>query len=179
MNEQWKPVIGYEGLYEVSIYGRVRRTSNGGNWPAGHFMTLQKWPPVFNKKNATRYWHVNLSKDNKRRGFYIHRLVMAAFVGTCPDGYQTHHKDGNGQNNRLENLEYVTRSQNMKYKYQMARHSHVGSKNPCARLTEKSVKQIRERYANGETQCVIAKAFGVSQVMVSRIILRKSWAHVE
>lgn len=88
--ERWLPVPDYEGLYEVSSYGQVwsapRATTRGGllkliNGTAGY-----KW--------------VTLTKNGAQERFQVHRLVMLAFVGPCPEGQETRHLDGNPANNR-------------------------------------------------------------------------------
>lgn len=106
--EQWRPVPGWEGKYEVSSDGRVmslsRFTSTGQ--PVGGFALT----PRLNK-----YGHLNvgLHLNGKASNQYIHRLVMLAFVGPCPDGQEVLHRDGIPTNNRLDNLSYGTRSQNV------------------------------------------------------------------
>ena len=94
MTEQWKPVFGFEGLYEVSDHGNVK----------SRFKQLK--PSL---KKQCGHMRVNICG----KGFYIHRLAMAAFIGPCPDGMEVCHNDGNPANNKLSNLRYGTRKENV------------------------------------------------------------------
>ena len=95
--ELWRPVVGYEGLYEVSNLGRVkslnyRRTGKEG--------ILKSWP------DDEGYLQVNLFKKGKRETNKVHIFVMRAFNGECPEGYEVDHIDWNPENNMLDNLSY-------------------------------------------------------------------------
>lgn len=101
--EEWKVIEGFDN-YEVSSYGRIRNT--------------QRSSPCLRLKVTDRgYLTVCLCKRNIHKHRRVHNLVMAAFVGPKPPEYQTNHKDGNKQNNRLTNLEYVTASANVLHAY--------------------------------------------------------------
>lgn len=98
--EKWADVPGYEGLYRVSTEGRVlSKARPGGNGGLRKFARLNKRHP---------YLLVGLSKDGMVKSFLVHRLVMAAFVGPCPEGMQVCHNDGNVSNPALSNLRYDT-----------------------------------------------------------------------
>ena len=101
--ESWRPVVGFEGRYEVSDAGSVRRASDGGGHPA-----LTPLKPQIHLGYAT----VILSVRGRRFGRQIHCLVMAAFVGPRPTGYHIDHGNSVRDDNRLANLEYVTPSEN-------------------------------------------------------------------
>lgn len=111
--EEWKAVKGYEGFYEVSSLGRVRslpRRSTSGR-------VLKQYVSSHNG-----YCYVNLSKHNKSGSARVHCLVMAAFdpvdkkPGFDPE-HTINHIDGDKTNNRLENLEWCTQSENQKHAY--------------------------------------------------------------
>lgn len=94
--EIWKPVVGYEGLYEVSNWGRVKSLKFGKE------LILKPCT------NNCGYLHVVLSKNNKQKNFYVHRLVAQAFLPN-PHNYPcVNHKDENPLNNNVENLEWCT-----------------------------------------------------------------------
>lgn len=101
MNESdlWRDVVGYEGIYEVSSLGRVRsldRIDAGGHRLTGRLLS----PSV----HSNGYMGLLLSKDAKIVTKKVHRLVLEAFRGPCPDGCQTRHLDGCQTNNELTNL---------------------------------------------------------------------------
>lgn len=100
---QWKPVVGYEGLYEVSEKGQIK------NLKTQHVLT---------PRNSTGYSMVALFKNGERRDLKIHRLVACSFLENPQNKPQVNHKDGNKLNNNLENLEWCTNSENQKHAYQ-------------------------------------------------------------
>jgi hypothetical protein len=102
--ETWLPVVGYEGLYDVSDLGRVRSLPRAKN--TGHLLTPSACfePPRF---------QVGLSRDGIVTTKAVHRLVGEAFLGPLPPGLETRHLDGNSLNNAVGNLKYGTHSENM------------------------------------------------------------------
>ena len=111
--EEWRPVVGYEGLYEVSDQGRVRTVArtivrrNGRIQPAPQRVLKLKLSPH-------GYWRIGLTNElaGRQRFHFVHRLVLAAFVGPCPEGMQCRHLDGNPANNAVQNLCWGTCSEN-------------------------------------------------------------------
>lgn len=99
MTEQWRPVVGWEGLYEVSSEGRVRSFRRGAN---GRILR----PGIASHGYPT----VALGRGNTQS---VHVLVAAAFIGPCPEGQEVRHRDGKRSNPKAENLRYGTRSQNI------------------------------------------------------------------
>ena len=102
--ERWRDVIGYEGLYQVSDLGRVRSLDRGGR--KGRIRKISV-------KNHFGHLGLNLSKAGKGETVYVHRLVMAAWVGPCPDGCEVLHGAAGITDNFVGNLSYGTRSQNL------------------------------------------------------------------
>lgn len=99
--ERWRDVVGYEGLYQVSNHGRVRSVRQ-----------IRK--PIQDKRDGKVVQLVmTLSKDNVVTTVGIHRLVLIAWVGPPPDGYEGCHKDGNPTNNSVSNLYWGTRADNV------------------------------------------------------------------
>ena len=98
--DMWKPVVGYEGFYEVSDQGEVRRILNGKT------RNLKLW-------QSANYYTVCLSKNCQRKTKAVHRLVADAFLDKPDNAEEVNHKDGNKLNNRVENLEWVTQKENM------------------------------------------------------------------
>lgn len=106
MEEIWKDIPGYEGLYQVSNKGNVRSL----NWGNRGFVRN-----LYLKKHNRGYRHVELAKNGKRKAFTVHRLVATAFIPN-PNNYQTiNHIDEDKTNNTVENLEWCTMSQNMRH----------------------------------------------------------------
>lgn len=173
-DEQWRPVSGYEGWYDVSDLGRVRRVAAGGHGavPGRVLRPLD---------NGRGYQTVMLSRHGTTRRFHIHRLVMAAFVGPVPtDRREVNHLDGDKANNRPVNLEYVNHYENMAHAADVLGRQFGGRgiDHPGAKLTEATVRDIRARCAAGETSRTIAAAHGVCRHTVSKVWRRHVWAHV-
>lgn len=107
--ERWLPVVGWEGLYEVSDHGRVRSlprlTRHGAN-RKGRIMRPSALPG--------RYEFLTLTAVPRKEYASVHSLVMAAFVGPRPGGMDVCHIDGNPVNNHLSNLRYASHSANMR-----------------------------------------------------------------
>lgn len=172
MSENWLPVVGYEGLYEVSDQGRVRSLTRRVNYRWGYQKTL---PGKIKKLSVgTQYLQTSLSKNSKKEHKMIHRIVCDAFLGPLPEGMCTRHLDGNWSNNCLSNLAYGTYLEN-----NLDRVSHgtmpMGEKGGTSKLTESDVIAIR---ASTQSQNQLARRFGVAQSSVWAIIHRKTWAHV-
>lgn len=103
--EVFKMIPGFENRYMVSDQGNVMTLDFGGSGKGNRqLMTIVKV--------SSGYTGVKLGKDRKR--FLIHRLVMLAFVGPCPEGKEVDHINGRRDDNRLENLRYVTRGENIR-----------------------------------------------------------------
>jgi hypothetical protein len=111
--EQWKPVVGYEGVYEVSDHGRVRgvdrviQDSVRGNLRRLKARLLKVSPL------PTGHLYVNLCRNGKATSTYVHRMVLEAFVGPSPSDHEGCHWDGDPSNNHLDNLRWGTRSDNV------------------------------------------------------------------
>ena len=139
INESWKDVVGYEGYYEVSTHGRVRNTRTG----------MIKNQCV---QTSGRYLQVSLWKGNKEKRCLVHRLVAMAFIPNTEDKPQVNHLDKNDRNNSVQNLEWVTVSEN---------HLHAfanGRKGSKSRLGEKTSKASKYRYVYWDTKRAVWKA---------------------
>lgn len=164
-NERWLPVVGYEGIYDVSDHGRVRRILAGQGAIAGKIL---KWRP-----DTKGYPQVHLCRDGRSRNSPIHRLVAAAFIGPCPSRKEINHSDGIKANNAVENLKYVTHVQNSQHASKMGLLIR-GEKVHCAKLTEEDVHSVR-RVLGIETEASIAKRMGVGKTCINSIATGHSW----
>jgi len=159
----FKPVLGYESLYQVGDDGQVIRSCSG---PA-------TWEGRALKQSTakTGYKVVGLTKNGKTRIFTVHTLVLEAFVGKKPDGMECLHADGSRDNNRVENLSWGTRMENIRDKI---KHGRSGNK-----ITSSIVSEIKERIAKGvDMGASIAKMYGVSESTICDIKAGRYWSHV-
>jgi hypothetical protein len=129
MSEEWRAVPGWEGEYAISSEGRVKSLARNPEGRPGVGLNLRAkiLPGSINKFG---YVTVALCRNNKRHYRLVHRLVLVAFVGPCPDGMEGCHYDGDPSNNALSNLRWDTRSANT---YDRVRHGthHAARKTEC------------------------------------------------
>jgi hypothetical protein len=166
--EVWKPIVGYEGSYEVSSTGMVRRLRRSSGARVGRILKSHD--------NGEGYLFVPLCINNTRRQRTVHRVVAEAFYGPAL-GRQVNHKNGNKQDNRVENIEWVTPKENSLHSYRVL-HNKQGSKHPMAKLTEACISTIRNMLANGQTMGSIGRRFGVHLSTVRDIRTGRTWSHV-
>ena len=165
--EEWRWVPGYEDLYMVSNFGNVMSQRSGhGSSPMGILKP---------QKNNAGYLQVNLIKNKKSKNVMIHRIVAAAFIPNPDNKEEVNHKDGNKTNNHTSNLEWVTRSENLRHAYRELGVDLSGRKKTAKKLTK---EQILEIYNSTETGQVLAQRFGVSDTMVYAIKNGKSWRNI-
>lgn len=151
MDEIWADVNGYEGLYMVSNYGRVlslSRKVNQGKYGKTRSLEEKLLRAI---DNGRGYLVVGLRDHNKRKNFYIHRLVAEHFIPNCCDGEYVNHKDFDTHNNRVDNLEWCTQKQNVRYSAHKMRHSHKSWKSSAT-----GEKYIYHRYG-GFRLCIRGK----------------------
>lgn len=103
--EVWKDIKGYEGKYQASNFGRIKRNET--------FKFGKMYPKIIMKTRYNMgYKIVNLFKEKKQKTFFVHRLVASTFLYNDDKLKVVNHKDGIKTNNRIENLEWITRSEN-------------------------------------------------------------------
>lgn len=115
MEEIWKPIKGYEGLYEISNYGKIksleRKAKNRGK--GQRIIKERILKPSIDRLNG--YYQIKLSKNGKTKTIKVHKLVVEHFIKKIPEGLTVNHKDGNKTNNYVNNLEICTQKENIKH----------------------------------------------------------------
>ena len=109
--EQWKPVHGYEGIYEVSRHGRVRSVDRTVTYSDGR-VCRRKGKILRTTLDKYGYKVVGLCNQGRQKTRTVHSLVAEAFIGTRPEGMEVCHNDGNKTNNHVDNLRYGTSREN-------------------------------------------------------------------
>jgi predicted XRE-type DNA-binding protein len=172
-DEHWVPIVGYEGVYEISSTGNVRiRYVLGGQGRLGSWRLLK---PV---TDSDGYLFVNLCLNGKHTMHRIHHLVADAFLPEkCTTDRVVRHLNDVPSDNRACNLARGTYQDNAIDDVRNG--GRTGSANGNAKLTEDIVREIRRLYATGEfSQRELARRFGVSQSVISRIVGRQIWKHI-
>ena len=167
--EIWVPVNGFPNT-EVSNLGRVRSLFRG-QCRIRHLIKLE-----------TGYHGIGLQNKTIKKKFKVHRLVAEAFIGERPENLDVNHKDGNKTNNHADNLEYITRSENLKHAFRLGLaytpFRRRGEQSARAKLTDAIVLDMRERHSKGTSIRQLATDYNVTYQGVWRIIKRVSWSHI-
>jgi len=167
--EVWKDAVGFEGYYVVSSLGRVMRVSGK---TTGH---VRK-----SSNNQCGYRQMLLSMNGKYYTVRVHRLVAEAFIGPVPVGYEVNHKDGDKNNNRADNLEYITHIENMSHAMKVLhKQPAIGVHHGRSKLSEEDVRNIRRLLADGVSRRKIGFVYGVSGVAITLIANGRTWTHVK
>jgi hypothetical protein len=160
--EIWKPVVGFEGLYEVSSLGRVKALPRPGVYrlkvgiiPLG----------MRNGRKTVHFW-----KDGKQFGFNVHVIVAAAFLGPA-NGRIVRHKDDDKLRDYASNLVYGTYRDNARDAIKNGKVSRTAT----AKLTVEQVLLIKKRLNAGERCKTIATGLGISPSTVSNISSKATW----
>ena len=124
--EEWKPVVGYEGLYEVSNLGRVKSLPRTVRYKGTNTPAKRKERILIPAHDSDGYLVVGLTLDGKRKGYKVHRLVAKAFLANMNDLPQINHKNGLRDDNRVENLEWCSAKDNIRHKYDKLKYSSIG-----------------------------------------------------
>jgi len=160
MKEKWKRVKGSPN-YSVSDQGRVLNMDTS--------RILRATP-------SEGYPQVQLYKDGKPSGRMVHKLVIETFVGPCPLGYEVNHKDGIKSHCWLDNLEYLTSSENHYHAYRIGLAKGLcGEDNPNSKLNWGKVDLMREILQKGGQTRDVAKYFRVSKQTVVDIEHNRAW----
>lgn len=167
----WKDIEDFAGIYQVSDEGEVRSLDRFycGRHTKGRILR----PCLVGKGYKT----VCLRKDLKTFRKYIHQLVAETFLPTHDEGEVVNHIDGNKCNNCINNLEWVTYSENNQHAYDN-RLKPVGELFYNAKLTEEQVTEIRKNGKYGTYQ-EIADKYGVSKATIRDVLINKTWKHVK
>lgn len=173
--EEWRDIPDYEGLYQISNHGRFRGMPR--NDAINRRLPERYIQP---NKRTDGYYTIHLWRGGKRQQKKMHVLVMLVFVGQRPEGAHINHIDGNPSNNRLDNLEYCSPSDNTLHGFRIGTHVPArGEKHGRSRYTNDMVREMRVLYKGGASSGEIAKKFNVSRSGVYRVVMYDTWKHLE
>jgi len=178
MEEVWKPVVGYEGLYEISNFGRLRSLDKPMTvYRGGKYIRPGKLLTAKVSTHTPPRHITELYRDGKGRWHSIHRLVLLAFVGPAPEGTVACHNDGNPSNNSIANLRWDTPRANAA---DSVKHGTKvrGEKHWAAKTTEGCVQRMFDLRRMGCTFTAIGKWLNMSRAQVSQIVKGQHWKHL-
>lgn len=172
MKTKWKPIPEFIDFYEVSDTGKVRSLPRNG--------TIKKAKILKPDINITTGYHqVKLCKNGFKKVYKIHRLVAKTFIENPNNKPEVNHKDGKKGNNRVDNLEWCTKSENSIHAVKNhLTNPQTGERCSWSKLTQKQVEEIRKKYKPFEYSLYkLAKEYGVTHMTIYAIILGKSWRY--
>jgi hypothetical protein len=164
--EIWKEIPCFNS-YEVSNLGRIRRSRPA---PTTRIRKILKPSP-----DDRGYFGVVLRRDGRSFPRRVHVLVAKAFLGPCPYGFEVNHIHEPKTDNRADNLEYLTHSENVLH----ARRNgliHLGENRFGSKLTDEVVREIR---VSPETGISLARKYRVTPAAIYLVRKRRTWSHVE
>jgi len=151
----------HPGLLRIDREGRVWRSKKGGGWVRAESL-------------ARSYYQVRVQHDGVRYYVTAARLVWQYFNGDIVDGLCINHINGIKLDNRPENLELVTYSENIKHAFRTGLKDQYGQKNPNCKLSNEDIADIRKKYASGKySGTVLSEIYGVAQGTISKIVRGK------
>lgn len=161
-------IEGYENRYSINKNGEILNLKTG-----------KKLNPY---KNPDGYRKVTFYETaKKRKFFYVHRLLAKAFIENPLNKDFINHINGNTSDNRIENLEWCTRSENGKHAFKLGLNKSnpvYGSKNKNSKINESIALEIKQKFKVGFKQSYIARYFNISKYIVSNVITGKTWNHI-
>jgi Mor family transcriptional regulator len=156
---KWKPVLNYEGIYEISENGDVKRIANTNNqYKVGHIL----------KSNVINgYAHVQLHKNSKVKSMRVHRLVAISFIANPSKKPHVNHIDGNKLNNNLSNLEWCTPSENQLHKHRVLNRTFRKYV-----LSSEDLQKLIELRISGKRLNELSKMFNIPPSSLHNILKR-------
>jgi len=167
MQEIWKDVIGYEGLYKISSFGRVKSFARN---PYGIVLSQST-----TKKGYSR---CDLSRDKVKVAFPVHRLVAIAFIDNPENLPQVNHIDGDKKNNLVSNLEWNTCQQNIKAAYDTGLKANDAEKHPRSIFSNEQVIEMRKMFSESKSIRQISNLYNSRYDTVWRIIKRINYSTI-
>tara|TARA_R110000796_G_scaffold171070_3_gene288036 strand:+ start:63 stop:584 length:522 start_codon:yes stop_codon:yes gene_type:complete len=173
MEEIWKDIKDYEGIYQVSNLGNVKSL---GRVVLRKNDTKIKLKEKILKpgKSKSGYLIISLYKNKRGKSHIVHRLIINTFI-PCLDKKEVNHIDGDKSNNKLDNLEWCDRSYNIKHAYDNNLKSNKGSEVSWAKLTDSDILDIRKSIDNNS---ILGEKYNVSKGHISKIRNIRVWKHI-
>ena len=173
MEEVWRPVVGHEDGYEVSNLGRVRSIGRLVETASG----ARKYKGVIRKQSlgSHGYMVVSLSRVGRVVVECVHRLVLEAFVGPCPEGMEACHGPEGAFDNSVGNLRWDTRLENLR---DQDRHGTRALGEVQSKWSRAEILRVRELLLDGLGQTEIERITGIPKETVNAVKHGKTWRHL-
>jgi hypothetical protein len=170
MEEIWKDITDFEGLYKISNLGKIKRIPS---------IKCKKERYIAACLNDNGYYIIRLYKNSKGKCAKLHRLIAQAFIPTVEGKTFINHINGIKTDNRIENLEWCTKAENSQHAIKMGLHKIQGSKHFAAKLDEEKVLSLRREYKERKMKVVdLQRKYGISKSAFHQIVNRVRWRHI-
>jgi hypothetical protein len=176
MDTEWRAVVGFESIYEVSDAGGVRRVAPSTGRPERVGTGGARVGRVLTANTELDYPRVQLWKEGRYFNRLVHRLVAEAFLGPIPDGMEVNHIDGNKLNPSVANLEYVTPSENSSHAYRTGLSRSRPGPNGRYKLDEVTTVRVLAAHAEGRSCKSLGREHGVSDTTIRNMLKRNTVA---
>lgn len=176
--EEWRDIPGYEGLYQVSDAGNVRSVDRVVRYPEGKSDRRFRGKRIKAVLGSNGYLFVNLSRNSRIKRVGIHRLVAMAFIPKPTGNVEVNHKNGDPTDNRAQNLEWVTRSENIAHSYRVLgrKPAWKGRKMHNRKLTDEQARRIK----HDKRSCsILAEEYGCDASTICNIRSGRYYADID
>lgn len=180
-NELWKPIKGYEGLYEVSNLGRVKSLDRKNSRDVkGLEDYISKGKILAPRPQRQGYQLVALYRNGEREDKPIHRIVADVFLPNPNNKKTINHKNGVKDDNRVKNIEWASQKENNRHAWDNGLISaRRGEKNPAAKLSESDVVKIKMAFECGISSGELAKIYSVHKSTIKSIRAGRNWEYIK
>ncbi len=170
--EIWKDATNYKGSYQVSNFLRVKSLARIGHIKSVNNIQIR---PIGEKLlngglSSTGYIYFTFTKDGKKKHVFLHRLIADTFIPNHENKLEVNHINGIKTDNRIENLEWVTRSENIKHAYKIGLNKRI--------LDDNKVKEIISLLPTQKNKQISAQ-YGVSDMSIKLIRRGVTWKHIQ
>lgn len=174
--EQWFPISFIDEPYEISDLLRIKKLPRITRNKQSSFMTKERIISPWIAK--TNYYSIKIKTNGKNKSFLLHRIIALCFIPNKENKPYINHINGIKTDNRIENLEWCTASENVKHALKNGLLiSFKGENHSCSKLTEKQVLEIR-KLKGTMTQNKIGELFGVKYQIIGSILRNENWKHI-
>lgn len=168
--EIWKDIPNYNGLYMVSNFGRIKSLKR-------KYVT-REWL-LTPSNDSSGYPQIVLVSNRVCSTTKIHTIVAVVFIGDRPIAHEINHINGVKEDNRVENLEYVTKTENLKHSFRIGLSNQKADKHHGRKLHSSQVFEIHNKYKpNIYTRKMLADEYGVSVATIKKIINKTNWSSI-
>lgn len=168
MIEIFKDIKDYEGLYQISNLGRIKSF-------------CRRTPKIIkNQKSGPGYPYITLCREASKKSIFIHRLIAETFINNPKNKQEVNHKNGVKTDYSIENLEWVTPSENQSHAFKtgLSKNTFIAIKKANRKFNDSQIKEIRELYKKGFCVSKIAKLFNEAIDIISKICRNKTYVGV-